>query len=153
MLLLQECCWLLQFLLVMAAKNHLPLFFSIFFINLLPLLFSTVCRCKYLYPVCREYFGGLSQTYSLGIIAGLVIGKPLGILLFSFIAVGLGFCTLPAGLNWKRITGAGFLGGIGFTMSIFITLLAFDDTDIVNNFKIAILDASLIAGIGRLPSC
>ena len=59
----------------------------------------------------------------------------------------MGLCTLPDGLNWKRITGAGFLGGIGFTMSIFITLLAFQDTDIVNNSKIAILAASLISGI------
>jgi NhaA family Na+:H+ antiporter len=90
---------------------------------------------------------GLTQTYSLGIIAGLAVGKPLGILLFSFIAVSLGFCTLPDGLNWKRITGAGCLGGIGFTMSIFITLLAFEDLDIVNNSKIAILAASLISGI------
>ena len=89
---------------------------------------------------------GLGQTNSLGIMAGLVIGKPLGIFLFSFIGVGLGFCALPTDLKWKNIIGAGFLGGIGFTMSIFITLLAFDNADIVNNSKIAILIASLIAG-------
>jgi len=89
---------------------------------------------------------GLGQTNSLGIIAGLVIGKPLGIWLFSFIGVGLGLCALPTDLKWKNIIGAGFLGGIGFTMSIFITLLAFDNPDIVNNSKIAILLASLIAG-------
>ena len=89
---------------------------------------------------------GLGQTNSLGIIAGLVIGKPLGILFFSFIGVGLGICALPTDLKWKNIIGAGFLGGIGFTMSIFITLLAFDNADIVNNSKIAILIASLIAG-------
>lgn len=89
----------------------------------------------------------LSQTYSYGIIAGLVIGKPLGIFLFSFVAAAIGICTLPSSLRWKQIAGAGFLGGIGFTMSIFITLLAFGDTDIVNNSKIAILIASLIAGI------
>jgi NhaA family Na+:H+ antiporter len=89
---------------------------------------------------------GLGQTNSLGIIAGLVIGKPLGIWLFSFIGVGLGLCALPTDLKWKNIIGAGFLGGIGFTMSIFITLLAFDNADIVNNSKIAILIASLIAG-------
>lgn len=90
--------------------------------------------------------GGLSQLNSLGIMAGLVIGKPLGIWLFSFIGVGFGLCALPSDLNWKNIIGAGFLGGIGFTMSIFFTLLAFDDTEIVNNSKIAILIASLIAG-------
>ncbi len=88
----------------------------------------------------------LGQTNSLGIIAGLVIGKPLGIWLFSFIGVGLGLCTLPTDLKWKNIIGAGFLGGIGFTMSIFIALLAFDNEDIVNNSKIAILIASLMAG-------
>ncbi len=89
---------------------------------------------------------GLGQTNSLGIIVGLVIGKPLGIWLFSFIGVGLGLCALPTDLKWKNIIGAGFLGGIGFTMSIFITLLAFDDADIINNSKIAIIIASIIAG-------
>ncbi|MDZ4710939.1 MAG: Na+/H+ antiporter NhaA [bacterium] len=89
---------------------------------------------------------GLGQTNSLGIMVGLVIGKPLGIFLFSFIGAGLGLCVLPTDLKWKNIIGAGFLGGIGFTMSIFIALLAFDNVDIVNNSKIAILIASLIAG-------
>ena len=89
---------------------------------------------------------GLGQTNSLGIIVGLVIGKPLGIWLFSFIGVGLGLCALPTDLKWKNIIGAGFLGGIGFTMSIFITLLAFDNADNVNNSKIAIIIASIIAG-------
>jgi len=88
----------------------------------------------------------LGQANSLGIIAGLAIGKPLGIWLFSFVGVGLGLCALPTDLKWKNIIGAGFLGGIGFTMSIFITILAFDNADIVNNSKIAILIASLIAG-------
>lgn len=91
-------------------------------------------------------FESFSFTYSYGIIAGLVIGKPLGILLFTFTAVGLGICSLPSDMSWRNITGAGFLGGIGFTMSIFITLLAFDDINMVNNSKIAILAASLIAG-------
>ena len=89
---------------------------------------------------------GLEQPNSLGIIAGLVIGKPLGIWLFSFIGVGLGLCALPSDLKWKNIIGAGFLGGIGFTMSIFITLLAFDNADTINNSKIAIIIASIIAG-------
>lgn len=89
---------------------------------------------------------GLGQRNSLGIIAGLVIGKPLGIWLFSFIGVGLGLCVLPTDLKWKNIIGAGFLAGIGFTMSIFITLLAFDNADIIDNSKIAILIASFIAG-------
>ncbi len=90
---------------------------------------------------------GLLQNNSLGIMAGLLIGKPLGILLFSFIGVSLGFCVLPADLKWKNIFGAGILGGIGFTMSIFITLLAFDNAVIINDSKIAILIASFVAGI------
>ncbi|MFA6260154.1 MAG: Na+/H+ antiporter NhaA [Bacteroidia bacterium] len=89
---------------------------------------------------------GLAQSGSLGIIAGLLLGKPLGIWLFSFAGVGLGLCALPPGLKWKHIMGVGFLGGIGFTMSIFITLLAFSNVDLVNHSKIAILFASLIAG-------
>ena len=93
-----------------------------------------------------NWLSGLEQTNSLGIIAGLVIGKPLGIWLFSFIGVGLGLCVLPTDLKWKNIIGAGFLAGIGFTMSIFITLLAFDNADMVNNSKIAIIIASIIAG-------
>lgn len=90
---------------------------------------------------------GLIQASSIGIIVGLVIGKPLGIWLFSFIGVRLGFCTLPSELKWRNIIGVGFLAGIGFTMSIFITLLAFDDLTVVNNSKIAILIASVVAGI------
>lgn len=96
--------------------------------------------------VGEHWQSGLGETNSLGIMTGLVIGKPLGIFLFSFIGVGLGLCALPTGLKWKNIIGAGFLGGIGFTMSIFITLLAFDNEAIVNNSKIAILISSLIAG-------
>lgn len=96
--------------------------------------------------VSDNWYTGLGQMNSLGIMAGLVIGKPLGIWFFSFIGVGLGLCTLPTDLNWKNIIGAGFLGGIGFTMSIFITLLAYDNVVIINNSKIAIIIASLIAG-------
>lgn len=93
-----------------------------------------------------DWQNSLSHANSLGIILGLVMGKPLGIFLFSFIAAGLGLCVLPVDLKWKNIIGAGFLGGIGFTMSIFITLLAFNDADIINNSKIAILIASVVAG-------
>ncbi|HEX9979246.1 MAG TPA: Na+/H+ antiporter NhaA [Flavobacterium sp.] len=89
----------------------------------------------------------LGTLNSIGIISGLVAGKPLGILVFSFIAAALGLCRLPSGLQWKHIFGAGMLGGIGFTMSIFITLLAFDDHEVINHSKIAILAASLAAGI------
>lgn len=90
---------------------------------------------------------GLTQNNSLGIMAGLIVGKPLGITLFALLGVALGVCALPSDLKWKNIIGAGMLGGIGFTMSIFITLLAFDNADIVNQSKIAILLASTMAGI------
>lgn len=92
---------------------------------------------------------GLSHANSLGIILGLVVGKPLGIWLFSFLAVSLGICSLPKDLKWENILGAGMLGGIGFTMSIFITLLAFseDGEEVIIYSKIAILIASFTAGI------
>jgi NhaA family Na+:H+ antiporter len=94
-----------------------------------------------------NWYEGLTHTNSIGIILGLIIGKPLGIGLLSYLGVTLGLCVLPKGLQWRNIFGAGILGGIGFTMSIFITLLAFDtDSDIVNS-KIAILIASFIAAI------
>ena len=88
-----------------------------------------------------------SHHYSIGIAAGLIAGKPLGILLLSFIAVKIGWCKLPSDLNWKAIIGVGFLGGIGFTMSIFITLLAFDNDTVINNAKFIILLSSLAAGV------
>jgi NhaA family Na+:H+ antiporter len=89
----------------------------------------------------------LASANSLGIMGGLVLGKPLGIMLLCFIAVTIGICKLPAGLNWKHMFGAGLLGGIGFTMSIFITNLAFvSNGDAITASKIAVLLASLTAG-------
>lgn len=92
------------------------------------------------------WLSGLAESNSIGIFTGLIIGKPLGIFLFSFISVSLGLCALPQDLKWKQIIGVGFLGGIGFTMSIFITLLAFDNPELITQSKIAILLASLVAG-------
>ena len=90
----------------------------------------------------------LRSANSLGIIAGLIVGKPLGVTLLCFAAAASGTCRLRADLNWRHIIGAGILGGIGFTMSIFITNLAFaGDAENVNASKMAILLASLTAGI------
>ena len=89
----------------------------------------------------------ITQNYSIGIALGLIIGKPLGIITILFIAIKLGWCQLPNDLNWKSILGVGFLAGIGFTMSIFITLLAFENETIINNAKFIILLASLVAGL------
>ena len=87
------------------------------------------------------------QTNSLGIMTGLILGKPLGIYLSSYLAVSHRVCQLPEGLNWNHIFGVGLAAGIGFTMSIFITNLAFPaQTDLINASKIAIFSASLIAG-------
>ncbi len=88
----------------------------------------------------------LWQANNLGIMAGLVIGKPLGIVLFSFIAVSVGIASLPSDLRWREIIGVGFLGGIGFTMSIFITFLAFENPALIDSAKISVIIASLVAG-------
>ena len=88
----------------------------------------------------------LTQHYSLGIAVGLIVGKPIGIFALSLLVVKLGICKLPKDLHWKSIFGIGFLGGIGFTMSIFVTLLAFEDVTVINNAKFIILLSSLIAG-------
>ena len=89
----------------------------------------------------------LTAHYSIGIAVGLIVGKPLGIFLLSFLAVKTKICKLPKSLDWKLLFGAGCLGGIGFTMSIFVTLLAFDDATIINNAKFIILLSSLTSGI------
>jgi NhaA family Na+:H+ antiporter len=107
-------------------------------------LFAAANTCI---AIGNDWLTGLSQSYSLGIIAGLVFGKPIGIWLFSYAAVCLGLSVVPSGLKWINIFGAGLLGGIGFTMSIFITLLAFENSDVINGAKIAILIASFIAGL------
>ncbi|KAA6130843.1 Na+/H+ antiporter NhaA [Cupriavidus cauae] len=90
----------------------------------------------------------LASSNSLGILAGLVVGKPLGITIVSFLAVAIGICKLPLDLRWRHVFGAGLLGGIGFTMSIFITNLAFTgEPGVINASKMAILLASLSAGV------
>lgn len=89
----------------------------------------------------------IGEPFALGIIFGLVIGKPIGITLFSFLSVKLKLCKLPDKLKWKELLGAGMLGGIGFTMSIFITLLAFDDALHINESKLMIMLSSLAAAI------
>jgi len=94
-----------------------------------------------------EWYKTLTHPYTLGIALGLIIGKPVGIWLFSFLSVKMKISQLPEDLNWKTILGVSFLGGIGFTMSIFITLLAFSDSEHITNSKIMILLSSLVAGV------
>lgn len=89
----------------------------------------------------------LAGNQSVGIILGLVVGKPLGIMLFSFLAIRLGFASMPVGSNWHKLLGVATLGGIGFTMSIFIDNLAFPNPDMVAVGKISVLIASVLAGL------
>ena len=89
----------------------------------------------------------ITEHYSIGIALGLIVGKPVGIFILSLLVVKLGICKLPSDLSWPSIFSVGFLGGIGFTMSIFVTLLAFEDITIINHAKIIILLSSLIAGV------
>lgn len=98
--------------------------------------------------IASNWYQDLSTSNSLGIMLGLLIGKPLGITLICFIVVNLKICRLPLDLNWKHLFGAGLLGGIGFTMSIFITNLAFQgEVNVINASKMAILLSSVTAGL------
>lgn len=97
--------------------------------------------------IASDWTAGITSPLGLGIILGLVVGKPVGIFLFSYLSAKTGLCRLPMGVKWKHVMALGLLAGIGFTMSIFISLLAFEDVHQVDNAKIAILLASLISGI------
>jgi NhaA family Na+:H+ antiporter len=93
-----------------------------------------------------DTFGsGLAHPVGLGVALGLVIGKQIGIALFSWAAVKSGRVSLPEGVGWPAIYGAACLGGIGFTMSLFISDLAFDDEILVRPAKVGILCASVAA--------
>ena len=84
---------------------------------------------------------------TLGIVAGLLIGKVLGISLFSILAVKSGFAALPSGTSFKQLAGAGFLAGIGFTMSLFIANLAFGSPELLNFAKAGIIAGSILSGV------
>lgn len=91
---------------------------------------------------------GLSTPLGLGIILGLFIGKPVGITLFSWVFVKMGLCKMPSHAQWKHIMGVGILGGIGFTMSIFIAILSFPGEHLIlSEAKFAILTGSIISGL------
>lgn len=94
-----------------------------------------------------DSIGHLSDLNSIGIILGLLLGKTLGISVFTYVSCKLKMTRLSTEVNFKQIVGVGFLGGIGFTMSVFITLLAFNDADIINASKLSILIASLVSAL------
>ena len=89
----------------------------------------------------------LANPLALGVIVGLVVGKPVGIGLLSWLAVKSGRGALPEGVTWAQVFGAGCLAGIGFTMSLFISDLAFDNETLIATAKIGILAASLASGV------
>ncbi|HET7738115.1 MAG TPA: Na+/H+ antiporter NhaA, partial [Tepidiformaceae bacterium] len=88
----------------------------------------------------------IESPITLGVFFGLVVGKPLGILALSWVAVRSGLASLPTGIGFGHIAGAGLLGGIGFTVSLFITGLAFSSDQLIADGKMGILAASLVAG-------
>jgi NhaA family Na+:H+ antiporter len=98
-------------------------------------------------PLGGGILEALTSPVALGIVAGLVVGKQLGITLFVWLAVRSGLSELPEGIGWRHVYGAGWLAGIGFTMSLFISDLAFSDGSLVEDAKLGILCASLIAGV------
>ncbi|MDX9931710.1 MAG: Na+/H+ antiporter NhaA [Bacteroidales bacterium] len=116
---------------------HLPVSFGI-----VP-LFALANTAIIINPDMGRIF---SEYYAIGVSAGLIIGKPLGIILFSFLSVKMKLARMPEDINWNLLLGSGFLAGIGFTMSIFITILAFKDPAIISNTKFIILISSLLAG-------
>jgi len=94
-----------------------------------------------------QMLGGLLSPLGLGIVMGLLLGKTIGVSLFSLLAVKLKWAALPTGAGWKHILGLGMLAGIGFTMSIFIALLSFSEAAHVAEAKFAILTASVLSGV------
>jgi NhaA family Na+:H+ antiporter len=95
-----------------------------------------------------EMIDGLTTSLGLGIILGLIIGKPLGISILSWLTVKIGISVRPAGAGWAHIVGVGMLGGIGFTMSVFIALLSFPGAELIlSEAKFSILTGSVLSGI------
>lgn len=94
-----------------------------------------------------ESWQALRNPIGIGIVGGLLFGKVIGIVSFAYLSIKLKLSSLPTGTNWKQLIGAGFLGGIGFTMSIFIALLSFPETEMQSISKFAILFASITSGL------
>lgn len=122
-------------------KLHKPVAFFI-------LPFFALANTAILLP--ESIIGSMTTMNSLGILSGLFIGKPLGIFLFSYIAVLLNFSQLPESINWKLILGVASLAGIGFTMSIFITNLAFSDDLVIVSSKLSVIIASTLSALAGL---
>ncbi len=96
--------------------------------------------------VTHNLAAGFTHSIGIGILIGLFIGKPAGIWLFSFLAARSGLATPPGNVSWRQVFGAAWLCGIGFTMSLFVAGLAFEDESLLSISKIAILGASVLSG-------
>ncbi len=92
----------------------------------------------------------LTHPVTMGIMLGLFVGKPLGITVFSYIACRSGLASLPDGVTWSHILGAAMLGGIGFTISLFISGLSFTDPQILNYSKLGVLNGSIMSALGGI---
>ena len=95
----------------------------------------------------NDFFSSIINPVSIGVFSGLLIGKFIGILLFSWLMVKFGLSSLPQGANWRHMTGVALLGGIGFTMSLFISGLAFTNPAFIDQAKYGILIGSVFAGL------
>lgn len=113
------------------------------YVNFLILPLFAFANTAILLP--SNIMGSFGSTLSLGIMAGLVLGKPIGIFLFSRVLVGLKIASLPGNVKWKQVFGMGALAGIGFTMSIFTTMLAFKEQGYQDTAKVAILVSVLLS--------
>lgn len=89
----------------------------------------------------------VTNPATIGVALGLVLGKPIGIMLFSWLTVRFGLAALPTSVNWRQVHGASWLGGIGFTMSLFVAGLAFGQSELNDAAKVGVLGASTVAGI------
>lgn len=99
-------------------------------------------------PIANGFSSALTSTITWGVFAGLVVGKPLGITLFTWAASRSGIARLPSAINMRQIFAVAWLGGIGFTMSLFITELAFRVDDFATDARIGVIVASILSGIG-----
>jgi NhaA family Na+:H+ antiporter len=89
----------------------------------------------------------LSNPVTIGVVLGLMVGKPLGVMAFSWLAIRLRVARMPAGVTWRQLHGTAWLAGIGFTMSLFVGSLAFGEGELLDAAKVGILLASLVAGV------
>jgi NhaA family Na+:H+ antiporter len=99
-------------------------------------------------PLSGDLLGSAARSaLTWGIALGLLVGKPLGIVLASWLAVTLKLARLPESVTWRHMVGIGIVAGIGFTVALFIADLAFDDPRLIDQARVAILASSLVAGV------